>query len=436
MAVEVILPKVDMVMETGTFVEWFKQEGQQVVKGEPLFTILTDKAAIEIESPASGTLAGVSAKPDDVIPVSETIAYILAPGERLPERRNGAFATSGTAGAAASAVPAETATGAVVSEAAPSPTAPAGKVRASPVARRMAAELGLNLNTLSGRGPRGRIQLADVAAAEQLGKQAQQTQPTSAFQTPAAPAVENMRPSGMPALQIPLPEARRKEVIPLTGGRKIIAQRMAYSAATAPHITLSLHVDMSEATRLRTSLLAKIEQSTGQRLSFTAILARAVAAVLPSHPFINASLNGEEIICWEDVHLGIATSLKNYLIVPVIHQAQTKNLEQLVTALADLVERARGRRLSPAEMSGSTFTISNLGMFGIEAFTAIINPPESAILAVGKIVERQATEEDSLTLKPMMNLTLSADHRVIDGVAAAGFLAELKATLENPYLLL
>ena len=240
----------------------------------------------------------------------------------------------------------------------------------------------------------------------------------------------------MPALQIPLPDARRKEVIPLTGARKIIAQRMAYSAATAPHITLSLHVDMSEATHLRTRLLEKIEQSTGQRLSFTAILVRAVAAVLPHHPFINASLNGDEIICWEDVHLGIATSLKDYLIVPVIRQAQTKNLEQLVVVLADLVERARSHRLSPAEMSGSTFTISNLGMFGIESFTAIINPPESAILAVGKIVERQAAGENGLVLKPMMNLTLSADHRVIDGAAAASFLAELKATLENPYLLL
>jgi pyruvate dehydrogenase E2 component (dihydrolipoamide acetyltransferase) len=193
---------------------------------------------------------------------------------------------------------------------------------------------------------------------------------------------------------------------------------------------------MAEAIRLRTSLLNQIEQRTRQRLSFTAILVRAVAAVLPHHRFLNASLSGEEIICWEDVHLGIANSLNDYLIVPVIRQAQTKNLEQIVIALADLAERARTRRLSPREITGSTFTISNLGMFGIESFTAIINPPESAILAVGKIVERQVAGEDGLALKAMMNLTLSADHRVIDGAAAAGFLAELKATLENPYLLL
>jgi pyruvate dehydrogenase E2 component (dihydrolipoamide acetyltransferase) len=154
MAVEVILPKVDMVMETGTFVEWLKQEGQQVVKGEPLFTIITEKAAIEVESPASGTLAGVSAKPDDVIPVSETIAYILAPGERLPERRSGALVTGNAVAAASPAVPAATPAGAAVMELPTSPAVPAGKVRASPVARRMAAELGLDLSTLSGRGPR------------------------------------------------------------------------------------------------------------------------------------------------------------------------------------------------------------------------------------------------------------------------------------------
>jgi pyruvate dehydrogenase E2 component (dihydrolipoamide acetyltransferase) len=193
---------------------------------------------------------------------------------------------------------------------------------------------------------------------------------------------------------------------------------------------------MSEAARLRARVLAQIEQKTGQRLSFTAILARALAAVLPRHPVLNASLAGEEIILWEDVHLGIATSLEEYLIVPVIRQAQDQNLEQIVATLADLVERARTKRLAPSEMSGSTFTISNLGMFGIESFTAIINPPESAILAVGKIVDTFIKVENEMVMRPVMNLTLSADHRIVDGAAAAHFLAELKNTLENPYLLI
>jgi pyruvate dehydrogenase E2 component (dihydrolipoamide acetyltransferase) len=272
--------------------------------------------------------------------------------------------------------------------------------------------------------------------------------------------------------------------VPLRGPRKIIAERLAYSAFTAPHITLSLRVDMGEATRLRARLLEPIQQKTGHRLGFTAIITRAVAAVLPNHPYLNASLSGEEIILWDDVHLGVATSVKGYLIVPVIREAQDKSLEQIVAALGDLAERARAKRLTPAEMTGSTFTISNLGMFGIESFTAIINPPESAILAVGQIVDtprpkrgtptgadaevsgeasqpiepmertsnpfrlhrlhrliRSAVpltieREGEIELRPVMHLTLSADHRVVDGAAAARFLAELKTTLENPYLLI
>jgi pyruvate dehydrogenase E2 component (dihydrolipoamide acetyltransferase) len=431
MAVEVILPKVDMVMETGTFAEWLKQEGEQVVKGEPLFTIITEKAAIDVDAPASGILAGVTAKPNDVIPVSETIAYILAPGEHLPEKFSSDAAIEDNT---ISAISMDHSGAALVEMANPGNSGSC--VRASPVARRLAAEIGLPLEGLSGRGPRGRIQRADVLAAAQLMKQAQEAEAVTPVPMTNGQTGELPRIDGIALQDLPLPDSRRKLVIPLAGARKIIAQRMAYSAMTAPHITLSLHVDMSEAMRLRDHLQSKIEQNTGQRLSFTAIIGRAIAAVLPHHPLLNASLVGEEIICWEDVHLGIATGLKDSLIVPVIRQAQTKNMEQLVVALADLVERARSRRLSPMEMSGSTFTISNLGMFGIESFTAIINPPETAILAVGKIVEQQTREENGWAPKPILNLTLSADHRVIDGTVAASFLAELKATLENPYLLL
>ena len=224
--------------------------------------------------------------------------------------------------------------------------------------------------------------------------------------------------------------------MPLAGPRKIIAERMAYSACTAPHITLTLSVDMSEAARLRSRLLASIEQRTGLRLSFTAILTRAVASTLPRHPYLNASLAGDEVVLWEDVNIGIATIIEDYLIVPVIREAQTKDLEQVVADLGDLVERARAKRLTPSEMSGSTFTISNLGMFGIESFTAIINPPEAAILAVGKIVDTPVGVEGQIELRPTMHLTLSADHRIVDGAAGARFLADLKAILENPYLLI
>jgi pyruvate dehydrogenase E2 component (dihydrolipoamide acetyltransferase) len=417
------MPKVDMVMDTGTFVEWMKQEGEEVQKGEPLFVILTDKANIQIEAPANGVLAGVRARPDDVIPVTEVIAYILEPGEALPDVAQ-PEPTVETAVIAKDPL----ASGAAIPEVTPSVTRETliGKVRATPTARRLASQLAVDLTNLSGRGPRGRIHKADVlAAAEQ--------QPASAAQA-TVPASMLMMPSSR--VPFPTPETRQKAVIPLTGPRKVIAQRLSYSASTVPHINLSLRVDMSESARLRDQVQESIQQKTGHSLSFTAIIARAVASVLPRHPYLNASLQEDKIIVWHDVHLGIATSLEDYLIVPVIREAQTKRLEDIVTGLADLVERARAKRLTPAEMTGSTFTISNLGMFGIEQFTAIINPPEAGILAVGAIVESPVSTEDGIKLRPMMNLTLCVDHRVVDGAAGARFFADLKSTLENPYLLI
>jgi pyruvate dehydrogenase E2 component (dihydrolipoamide acetyltransferase) len=435
-------------METGTFVEWLKKEGDRVEKGDPLFIVLTDKANIEVEAPAGGTLAGLKAQPNDVIPVTEVIAYILEPGEALPAQAGAAVPPAAEQPLRAAQQPLRAApqpAPAAAEEEASQAEAGNGKVRATPAARRVAAELGIDLALVPGRGARGRVHTADVHAyAEQRPLETAKQPLRAAKQPPAtvvqpAAATPTLRPE-VAVLQIPLPVARQKQVVPLAGPRKIIAERMAYSAFTAPHITLSLRVDMGEATRLRARVQGPIEKKTGQRLSFTAIVARAVAAVLPLHPFLNASLQADSIILWDDVHLGIATSLENEpaggLIVPVIREAQTKSLEQIVSTLADLIERARAKRLAPAEMSGSTFTISNLGMFGIESFTAIINPPESAILAVGKIVDTPVSTESGSELRPMMNLTLSADHRVVDGATAAHFLAGLKTTLENPYLLI
>lgn len=415
MATEVIMPKVDMVMDTGTFVEWLKNEGDPVEKGEPIFIVLTDKANIEVEAPGSGVLAGLAAKPDDVIPVTEVIAYILGPGESLP--RKTAAAPVAVATAAPQPAPA-------ASEAPPALQTGngTGKVRATPAARRMAAELGVDLAQIEGTGTNGRVHKANVVA--------------FAGQPPAPVAPAPAQVAIAPALNIPLPEARQKQGVPFVGPRKIIAERLSHSAFTAPHINLSLRIDMTEAARLRARVKELIEKKTGRAPSFTAIVARAVAAVLPNHPFLNASLSGDKIIVWEDIHLGIATSMEDYLIVPVIRAAQTKNLEKIVAEMGDLVERARAKRLAPAEMSGSTFTISNLGMFGIETFTAIINPPEVAILAVGAMVDTPVNGEAGLELRPMMNVTIAVDHRVVDGAAAARFLAELKTTLENPYLLI
>jgi len=414
MATELIMPKVDMVMEEGTFVEWLKQEGDQVEKGDPLFVILTDKANIEIESPASGVLAGLSANPDDVIPVSEVIGYVLAEGESVPEQAHH------VAEAAKPSAPVPDTSFSPSDRSVPDSVlqASVSKPRVTPVARRLAAEHSIDLHSLVGRGPRGRIHKADILAF--LDSRA-----VAATQTKVASDV-----------RVPLPQAARSSTLPLSGPRKIIAQRMSHSAFTAPHIALSLRVDMSEAIRLRASLLEPLQQKTGHRLSHTAILARAVAQTLADHPLLNASLDGDQIALWQDIHLGIATSVDDYLIVPVMRNAQNLTLEQTVEALADLTARARSKRLKPTEMAGSTFTISNLGMFGIESFSAIINPPEAAILAVGSIVESTVVQDGLTVIRPLMNLTLSADHRIVDGVATARFLADLKKTLENPYLLL
>jgi pyruvate dehydrogenase E2 component (dihydrolipoamide acetyltransferase) len=431
-ATEVIMPKVDMVMETGTFVEWLKPEGEPVNKGDPLFIITTDKANIELEAPADGILAGVNAKPADVIPVTQVIAYILAPGEMLPVK------TAAPAPAAAqTASPAAEAGAFSPANGAGHASAVRGKVRATPLARRLAQEMGLDLARVAGRGPRGRIHRADVLASHKVPAPAlSSTVPAGVVppQTPVPPVAPSM--VSAPPAGLLLPTARRKQVVPITGARKIIGERMAYSAFTAPHITLSLSVDMTEAIRLRERVLEPLRAQTGQRVSYTAILARAVATVLPRHPYLNASVADGQIILWEDIHLGIATSVEENLLVPVIREAQTRSLGQIVSALADLTDRARNRRLTPAEMTGSTFTISNLGMFGIESFTAIINPPEAAILAVGKMVDTPVAQAGQIGLRPMMQLTLSADHRIADGATGARFLADLKAALENPYLLI
>ena len=430
MATEVIMPKVDMVMETGTFVEWLKKEGEHVSKGDPLFVIDTDKAAIEMESPADGILSGVRAKLNDVIPVTEVIAYILAPGEALPMKaippQVVTISAPPNVGITKTLEPAL---------AAPKAVNP-GKVRVTPVARRLAEQLHIDLTQITGRGPRGRIHKADILAFQETQAsdeclEAPVPAPTSILAAPPAFATPVAQ-----LASIPLPDARRKQVIPLAGARKIIAERMSYSASTIPHFTLSLRVDMTEAIRLRERLLEPLKAQTGQRVSFTAILARAVATVLPRHPYLNASLSDGSLILWDDIHLGIATSVEENLIVPVIREAQCKNLGQLVTALSDLTDRARNRRLTPSEMTGSTFTISNLGMFGIESFTAIINPPESAILAVGRMVDTPVRTGDGFEFRPMIQLTASADHRIVDGVGVARFLDELKSTLENPYLLI
>ena len=437
MATEIIMPKVDMVMETGTFVEWLKQEGDPVTKGEALFVIMTDKAAIECEAPASGTLAGVNAQPDEVIPVTNVIGYILAQGEQLPQnapqekqtlRDSKVFAGQAVEVSASSNVDS---TVNMLSE-------EVKTLRATPLARLVARELGVDLNTVTGKGPRGRIYKSDVVVAAEssanslavIEPEADEPQPglsAEGLTIQAAPTIEG--------LAVQLPNANLRERVPLKGARAIIASRLAYSAQTSPHIYLGINVDMTEVVRWRQMVGPKIEQRAQSRLSFTAIIAYVVARLLPNHPFLNSSLVDNEILLWEDVHLGIATALGDDLIVPVVRQADRLSLEETAKEMNRLLEAARGHKLLPAEMSGSTFTITNLGMFGIEDFTAIINPPEAAILAVAKMVDTPVAVDGQVAIRPIIHFTIGTDHRINDGLRAARFLNALKETLENPYLL-
>jgi pyruvate dehydrogenase E2 component (dihydrolipoamide acetyltransferase) len=423
MKAEVIMPKVDMDQETGTLVEWLKQEGDAVKKGEPLFVILTSKAAIEIEAPETGILRGVTAKKDDVVPVTEVIAYIVSPDEKFeaPAAKTEPTATPVVAVSPVAVEQTKSETSQTVIVA-----GDASQVRATPLARAIAREKGLDLTTVSGRGSRGRIYKADVLSALEKG----------AGTVVSKPGVVTGAAAGVPALQIPLPSARIRERIPMKGIRTVIAQRLSYSWSTIPHIYETVAINMEEVVRLRERVNTVIQEQTGLKVSYTAILALAVSRLLPKHPFLNSSFTGEEIIVWDDVNLGIATSLEDYLIVPVVRSAQEKNLESLVKEMNRLLDAARSKRMEPADMSGSTFTITNLGMFGIESFTAIINPPETAILAVGKMTDTPVVINGQVVIRPMMSLTLAVDHRVNDGARAARFLTELKATLENPYLLI
>ena len=421
MAVEIIVPKVDMVMETGTFVEWLKNEGDPVQKGEALFVIMTDKSAIECESPASGILAGVNAKADDVLPVTTIIGYVLKPGETLPSART-PMPVQQVIKTVEADQKVQTAADAV------EPRGDSVKlVRATPIARKMAKEMGINLENVVGKGPRGRIYQADLEA--YLRTRQSIPAPTSA---PVAVPVAQLQ----SASDIPLPNVRLRERITLKGARAIIAQRLSYSASTIPHIHESISIDMTEMMRLHEHIAPIIKEQTGLKVSYTAILVYAVAHLLKRHPYLNSAFANNEIYLWEDVHIGIATNLEDYLIVPVVREAQNKDLRQIVEEMAHLLEKARAKKLEPAEMTGSTFTISNLGMYGIEDFTAIINPPESAILAVGKIAETPVSIQGQIVSRPMMKVTIAADHRVNDGVRVARFLGDLKSAIENPYLLL
>ncbi|MCL5677347.1 MAG: 2-oxo acid dehydrogenase subunit E2 [Firmicutes bacterium] len=418
MAVEVIMPKLGMTMEEGTILRWAKKEGDPVGEGEVLLEVQTDKVNIEVESPAGGVLKGVRYPEGAVVPVVTTIGYICKPDEEPPAPAvPAAAATEPAAGGAAPAraAAAVPATPAVI--AAAPVTVINARPRATPAARAVARQHGVDLTRVAGSGPVGRILRQDVVQASRRG--------TGATVAQAAP---------MPALPEFLPGQTR--TVAVTGIRKTIAQRMGESKRNAPHVTLNTEADMTEALALRDRLAAPVEKATGAKLTLTPILSLVAARTLRRHPALNAWWQGDTIIQHSDVHLGLAVALDEGLIVPVIRHADRLGLADLAAAAANLAGRARSGQLKPGEYEGGTFSITNLGMYEVRDFNPVINSPEVAILGVGAVVQKPAVVDGQIVPRPVMVLSLSFDHRAMDGHVAAAYLRDVKRALESPLLLL
>jgi pyruvate dehydrogenase E2 component (dihydrolipoyllysine-residue acetyltransferase) len=391
MAISVVMPALEMAQETGKLISWLKKEGDSVAKGEALLEIETDKAVMEIESPGDGVLAGVKVQPGAEVPVGRTIAWIVRPGEVPPTDEVATTSGRKTTVVAPSAgsSPASVIQGAQpVSQQA---------IKISPKARRLASEHGVNLADVRGSGAGGEILASDILAVAE----------SKAGSSPAP--VE----SGSPI-------------------SRLMAERTTQSWTTVPHFFVVRDVDAGALNDARQRLAPEIEQSHALKLTHTDLLAALIARVLVKHPRLNASWTGEGVHTNAEINIGLAMAVDDGVVAPVLHNADKSGLREIAAKRRDLTERARGGKLRPADIAGGTFTISNLGMFGVDAFTAIIIPPQAAILAVGRITDRVVPMDGHPGIRPMMTLTLSSDHRVVDGARAAKFLQELVEAIGNP----
>jgi len=409
MAVSVVMPALEMAQETGKVVSWRKSEGQQVAKGEPLLEVETDKAVVEVESPGDGILSAVSAREGAVIPVGQTIAWLLAPGEAPPiatapaqtgRRQDSASAASGAARAAPG------------SPAAPAPS----EIRISPKARRLAREHGVDLARLRGSGPGGEILAEDVMnAAKGSGA------PPAPAAAPAAPAATQSA-----------PQAAAGEIEPLGTVGRLMAARTAQSWTTVPHFFVTRDADAGGLLETHGRLAVEVERARGIKATLTDLLIALVARVLAKHPRMNASWTAEGIRHNAEINVALAVAVEEGVVAPVLHKANASKIEEIAVRRRELAERAKAGRLQPADISGGTFTISNLGMYNVDAFTAIIVPPQAAILAVGRVGDRVVAVDGRPVVRPMMSLTLSTDHRVADGARAALFMNDLVEAIREP----
>jgi pyruvate dehydrogenase E2 component (dihydrolipoyllysine-residue acetyltransferase) len=393
MAISVVMPALEMAQETGKLVAWRKKEGESVAKGELLLEVETDKAVMEIEAPGDGVLTGIKADVGDEVPVGQTIAWIVRPGEAPPPevapsdiaRRSAAQPTRSAL--AASHVPEQ-----------PGGAGP----RISPKARRLALEHGIDLKTVRGSGPDGAILAEDVVdLVEAQGSQA------------------STKPSPL-------------EIESLSSVARLMAERTTQSWTTVPHFFVSREVDAGALNAAREKWAPGIEQSHGVRPTHTDLLVALVARLLVKHPRVNASWAGDGIRLNKNVNVAIAIAVNDGVVGAVIHNADKAGLGKIAVQRRDLIERARAGRLRPADIAGATFTISNLGMYNVDAFSAIITPPQAAILAVGRIADRVVAVDGKPAIRPMMTMTMSCDHRVADGARGAAFLNDLADAIREP----
>lgn len=411
------MPKMSDTMTEGVIAEWHKKEGDQVKPGDILADVETDKATMELENFESGTLLYVGVKKGDSVPVDTIIAIIGKPGEDISALIAGGSPAPAAAPAAKeeAAAPAPAAALAPVAAPAPAPVAVAAddsRVKASPLARRIAEEKGIDLRALAGSGDNGRIVKRDLS------------------QAPAAVAAA--APAAAPVVFASVSGEERFTEMPVSQMRKTIARRLAESKFSAPHFYLTIDIDMDQAMAAR----AQINEVAPVKVSFNDMVIKAAALALRKHPKINSSWLGDKIRFNEHIHVGVAMAVEEGLLVPVVRFADSKPLSQIAQEVKVYGGKAKEKKLQPADWEGNTFTISNLGMFGIEEFTAIINPPDACIMAVGAIRQEPVVKKGQIVVGNRMKVTLSCDHRVVDGASGAEFLQTFKQLLEGPVRML
>lgn len=448
MATQVVMPKLSPTMEEGQLSRWLKQEGDTVSMGEPIAEIDTDKATMEMQALGNGVLRKILIKEGETAPLGQLIAIIGEPDEDISALLKAAAAVGENLKAtpedkpvdqaanepgdqppaAAAAAPAKAAVPEPDGKAPSAVAAPetGGRVVVSPIAARMAAEAGVNLSAIAGSGPGGRIIKRDVEAALSGDKKA----------TTAAGAAQPRKlrtvTSGAPAQQAAITGASPFRDVPMSEMRRTIARRLVTSIGPVPHFFLTTEIEMDRAADLRQALNEIYPQ---QKLSLNDIIIKAAAWALIQQPDVNASFQDKVIRYYERADIGVAVATDNGLITPVIRSADLKSISDIAGEVRELAERARARKLTPDEYTGATFSVSNLGMYGIEEFTAVINPPEGAILAVGAMTPKPAVKNNEIAIRQMMRVTMSCDHRVIDGATGAQFLQAFKKAMENPLYL-